>query len=415
MNKKMQLLGVAVMDTMMILLAFSGISNGIEANNNNRIANNNSQIVLFKSSSQNSVLNNSAGFLNQQEIHYLQKFMTYSLMHYGVHSNTLDRLQYKADLNFVNWYIGNFNRIPSSRRGITPQNSSIILPIWENESPQAKGDVQAVANYELNQNTAQNEIDTTYIVNNHLGNLVSNETTVYNNQSANLLVYKYTKDNQSLVYALIAQKGSFTPVDPYIRSNAFTIHWGWGGLISGTSYNIYFKFDNYNNALNFKNFLIGEDTIRASVNIAVTLVAWTLLGTAVGSIFPGPGNIAGAVVGLIGGIINVIQDNTNPTTVTSTINDLFNNQEDYSGKFQVVYTLNAWEDGLVPEFSWWGYINPGSILTQIYKNVGLASNAESDFIQAYNGLTTDYGTNVETYISPASSWSYISGILESWD
>lgn len=64
-------------------------------------------------------------------MHDLQEFMTYNLIHYGVHSSTLDKLQYKADLNFATWYIGNFSQIPSSYRGITPQNSSVILPMWE--------------------------------------------------------------------------------------------------------------------------------------------------------------------------------------------------------------------------------------------------------------------------------------------
>jgi hypothetical protein len=410
MKKKIQLLGVAVMATMMTLLAFSGMAHDTAVNGNNQIVNNDSQIMSIETSGQNVLMNNSVAFLNQQEMHDLQKFMTYNLIHYGVHSNMLDKLQYKADLNFATWYIADFSQIPSSHRGITPQNSSIILPMWENESPHAKGDVQAVANYEVSQYTTQNEINTTYIVNNRLGNIVSNETTVYDNQSANLLVYKYTKDNQSLVYELIAQKGSFTPVDPYIRLNAFTIHWGWGGLISGTSYNIYFKFTNYNNALSFKDFLSSALTIKASVETAMTDIGWIIAGALVGSIAGPAGTVIGALVGVAADLISLYED-TNPTTIASTINGLFTNQEDYNGQFQVVYTLNAWEDGLVPEFSWWGYFNPGSVLTQIYKDVGLVSDAESDFITVYNYLAGMVGTNVQTYFSAPSSWSIVTYLI----
>jgi len=128
-------------------------------------------------------------------------------------------------MNFLAWYIGDFNHIPSSHRGINKQNAGVMLPIWENESPQAHRDIKAVANYEVNQHSPQYRIDTAYIVNNRLGNLVSNRTTVYNNESANLFVHKYTDHNESLVYELIDQKGSFIPVDPYIRLNSFTIHW----------------------------------------------------------------------------------------------------------------------------------------------------------------------------------------------
>jgi hypothetical protein len=355
--------------------------------------------------------------LNTQEMHDLQEFMKYNLIHYGLHSGKLDKLQYKADMNFLTWYIGNFNRIPSAYRGITQQNASVMLPIWENESLQAQSDVQAVANYEVNQHTSQYRINTAYIVNNHLGNLVSNRTTMYNNESANLLVYKYTKDNESLVYELIDQKGSFIPVDPYIRLNAFTIHWGWGGLISGTSYNIYFTFTNYNNALSFKDVLSDISTIQASVDAAVSILASAALGAAIGSVIPGAGTLAGAIVGVVLGVAKVLVDNTNPVNVANTINGLFRNQEDYTHDkyFNITYTYNAWEWGLVPEFSWWGYMNPGSVLTQIYKDVSFGhSDEEEGFMMIYNSLANTYGTNVEMYFGVTQTWATIADIVGGW-
>ena len=65
-------------------------------------------------------------------------------------------------MNFLTWYIGNFNQIPSAYRGITQQNASVMLPIWENESAQAQSDVQAVANYEVNQHASQYHINTAF-------------------------------------------------------------------------------------------------------------------------------------------------------------------------------------------------------------------------------------------------------------
>ncbi|MHB1811217.1 MAG: hypothetical protein ACYCPR_02220 [Thermoplasmataceae archaeon] len=403
MNRKIKLLGVTVMAALMILLAFSGL-----AHNNGTMDKHSEQSLGVP----NMIVrkHNNITTLNTQEMHDLQEFMKYNLIHYGLHSGKLDKLQYKADMNFLTWYIGNFSQIPSAYRGITQQNASVMLPIWENESVQAQSDVQAVANYEVNQHTSQYHINTAYIVYNRLGNLVSNRTTMYNNESANLLVYKYTKNNESLVYELIDQKGSFIPVDPYIRLNAFTIHWGWGGLISGTSYNMYFTFATYSNALTFKNFLSSALTAGESINAAVTILAWTALGAAVGTVVPGPGTLAGAFVGFAQGMISVLIDTVNPTTVASNLNHLFTNQEDYYNdtQFEIVYTLNAWEAGLTPEFSWWGYINPGAILYQIYKTVGFGGNGESDYINLYNYFTGEYGTNIEQPFSGPLNW-YIVG------
>ncbi|MHB8358797.1 MAG: hypothetical protein ACYDCP_04765 [Thermoplasmataceae archaeon] len=181
MERKIKLLDVTVMTALMILLAFSGLAhnNGTMDRHSSGVAN----MIVGK--------HNNITTLNTQEMHDLQEFMKYNLIHYGLHSGKLDKLQYKADMNFLTWYIGNFNQIPSAHRGINQQNASVMLPIWENESARAQSDVQAVANYEVNQHASQYHINTAYIVNNRLGNLVSNRTTMYNNESANLLVYKY--------------------------------------------------------------------------------------------------------------------------------------------------------------------------------------------------------------------------------
>ena len=405
MKRKMNLFGVLLMSFIMILLAFSGLAH------NNGTMDKKSTGQPLGAENMIMEMNNNVTTLNFQEIHDLQKFMTYNLIHYGLHSGKLDKLQYKADLNFVTWYIGNFSQIPSSHRGITPQNSSVILPMWENESPQAQSDVQAVANYEVGQYTSQNNINTSYIVNNHLGNLVSNETTVYNNESANLLIYKYTNDDQSLVYELIDQKGSFTPVDPYIRLNSFTIHWGWGGLISGTSYNMYFTFTNYNSALNFKNFLDSALTVQQTATFSETIIFWVLVGAVTGPV--------GAIVAGIVGALELALGQGTPWSTAQNVNDIFQNQEAYENQFTMVYTLNAWEIGLVPEFSWWGYMyndpSPGqTTLTQAFKSVGFSNTPEGDFVQAYSDLASYYGTNTQGSFYPPSDWSSTAGSLSAF-
>ena len=400
MNQKIKLLGVTVMAALMILLAFSGL-----AHNNGTMDKHSEQPLGVANMIMG--MHNNITTLNTQEMHDLQEFMKYNLIHYGLHSGKLDKLQYKADMNFLTWYIGNFNQIPYAYRGITQQNASVMLPIWENESARAQSDVQAVANYEVNQHASQYHINTAYIVNNRLGNLVSNRTTMYKNESANLLVYKYTKNNESLVYELIDQKGIITPVDPIFSLNAFTIHWGWLGLISGTSYNMYFNFTTYNNALNFKNFLDTASTITAWVEFAMDTILWTAVAVLTGGVV----GLMAVVISAFGFVASTVTSalSVEPWTVNNTINQLFNDQEgyDHDKYFEVVYTLNAWESGLVPEFSWWGWEPQYSgqpVLTQIFKSVGFGSTAEQDYEVIYNYLVKEYGANSETTIQDPSSW-----------
>lgn len=56
------------------------------------------------------------------------------------------------------------------------------------------------------------------------------------------------------------------------------------------------------------------------------------------------------------------------------------------------------------------------IMTHIQsrKDVGLDSNAESNFITVYNALDSKFGTNVEVYFSTPSSWQYIVSVMEGW-
>ena len=112
MNRKIKLLGVTVMATLMVLLAFSGL-----AHNNGTMDKHSEQPLGVANMIMG--MHNNITTLNTQEMHDLQEFMKYNLIHYGLHSGKLDKLQYKADMNFLTWYIGNFSQIPSAYRGIT--------------------------------------------------------------------------------------------------------------------------------------------------------------------------------------------------------------------------------------------------------------------------------------------------------
>ena len=187
MNKKTKILGAIIVTSAMLLLAFTGILTHIQSKNDANEPQMEANFVdIAKYRHQNSAI-----MLNRSEMNDLYHFVLYNYHHYGISSNVLNELQFKADSNFINWYLGNYSQIPSNYRGITTQNSSVILPMWENESSNAMEEVQAVANYEVSQFTIKNQINTTYVVSNHLGHLVSNKTTEYHNQSANFLTYRY--------------------------------------------------------------------------------------------------------------------------------------------------------------------------------------------------------------------------------
>ena len=420
MNEKIKILGAIIVTSVMLLLAFTGIITHIQSRKDVNEPQAEANFVdIAKYQHQNNGI-----MLNRSEINDLYHFVLYNYLHYGISSNELSELQFKADSNFINWYLGNYSQIPSNYRGITTQNASVILPMWENESSNAMEDVQAVANYEVSQFTIQNQINTSYVVNNHLGHLVSNKTTVYDNQSANLLTYRYTNGKKSLVYGLIDQNGTIKPVDPYIRLNAFTIHWGWGGLISGKSYNIYFTFTNLKNAYNFKQFLVSSLTVKSWVQALFVIVGEAAAATALGTVIGVEiGKLKGAIVGaIVGGIASIafsiydiLSGAGDPGTMAANINAIFLSQELHFGtgsdfQFELVDTLNAWNWGLTPEFSWWGYEYPtGSspVLTQVFRSIGVKSSAEGNFESMYNSLVNhyNYGVNQEHAFDGPGSWA----------
>lgn len=176
--------------------------------------------------------------------------------------NKLDALEYASNVNFINWYNHNYRMLPQEERNLTEKNLSSIIDIYESMDPVGNKLASMVTQYELNSATSSNPVNTSRIVQNREGKLVSNASTTYDGNPAYLLTYRYTSGNVTVTYALIKHGSIFTPVDPYVRLNAFTISKGWWIFsISATSYNIYFDFYNYVNAVNFKNFITSELTV----------------------------------------------------------------------------------------------------------------------------------------------------------
>ena len=411
MKKRLKFLGVTFMALLMILLAFSGVAHNATSHNNGRAVDNLSGIMPFNSANQNVAINGRIAFLNEQEIHDLQKFMIYNLVHYGTHHRILDQLKYKADLNFISWYTHNYELIPPSSRGIGQQNASVILSLWEKGSPEAKTDLQAVADYKLKQISQDNQIDVLQVEKNRLGVLISNQTIVHKSQTIYKLTYRYSENNQTLIYALISNNGEYTPIDPYFWLNDFTVHWGWGGLISGTSYNIYMNFTNLYNANAYKNFIVNALTLDALITDLISGVVWGALGGIIG--------IEGyTFAALLAGIVsNVVSDVTGVVSLlelAKNVNTLFSNEWDSTHSFYVAFTLNNWEWGLVPEFSVWGLNYPEKSLFPVFKQVEpiTGGDAAQNFITLFNQVKDVYGTNTEHYLPDPPQWADVALYFE---
>ncbi len=408
MKKRLKFLGVTFMALLMILLAFSGVAHNATSHNNGRAVDNLSGIMPFNSANQNVAINGRIAFLNEQEIHDLQKFMIYNLVHYGTHHRILDQLKYKADLNFISWYTHNYELIPPSSRGIVQQNASVILSLWEKGNPEAKTDLQAVADYKLQQISQGNQIDVLQVEKNRLGVLISNQTIVRNNQTIYKLTYRYSENNQTLIYALISNNGEYTPIDPYFWLNDFTVHWGWGGLISGTSYNIYMNFTNFYHAETYKNFLINALTIDTLIDDLLSAVVWIGIGGIVGLEATSTAiKVVSLLLGLVDNLGTDVTGAIGIIDLAHNVNTLFNNEWDSTHGFYLVYTLNNWEWGLVPQFSVWGLNYPEKSLFQVFGQTQpiTGSDAAQNFITLFNNVKDVYGINSENYLANPPQWA----------
>ena len=93
------------MATLMVLLAFSSVI-GEQQNSSNV-----SGTQTLNNVSVGKAIKTQA--LTIQELQALQEFEVYNILNYGIHSNNLSKLEYKANLNFISWYWTNYTHIPS--------------------------------------------------------------------------------------------------------------------------------------------------------------------------------------------------------------------------------------------------------------------------------------------------------------
>ena len=345
-----------------------------------------------------------SGFSSNQ---WENRALSYAFNHWGKSAvnNKLDALEYASNINFINWYHLNYYTMPSGHRNLTKSNLSLIINTYELNDPLGNHLASLVTQFEMNTQIGNDPVNTAQIVANNEGKLVSNSSMTYKGEQAYLLIYKYQGQNFTVTYELIKHGNQLTPVDPTIRLNEFTIYKGWWIFtISAKSYNIYTDFYNYNNALQFENFISTGLTITAIVQDILTLVVYAVIGYLVG-----PTLSAGqtAIAGVASGLISDLLGTTNPMDIAGNVNTLFKNEEGELGYFRLVFTLNQWSWGIVPEFAVWGRINPGNSLFEVFRNVQPLTGGDivNAYIDTWYAMESAIGINDKVYLpNPSGGW-----------
>ncbi len=339
------------------------------------------------------------------------KFISYAYNRWGKNSsnNKTDSLKYSFNIDFINWYYKNYNNIPQEHRRLYKGNMKYLIKYYEATNQTGKKLLNELSNlnFKAENNKNNNYINTSTVIKKREGNLISNTPLKYKNGSARLLTYSYKTKNYTIIYELIKHGNKFTVVDPTVRVDAFKIHhtinlYLYKIKIPGTSYNTYFDFNNYSNALLFKQFVTQKLIISSIVQDLMALILFAIPGT------------SGVIVGIIGSLVNDLEGTTSPLSIAHNINTLFKNEEGYSHDFRLVFTLNEWEYSLLPEFAVWGRINPGNSLFEVFKTFEeLNANAAKNYLTAFTSLENKIGYNNKVYISgptTISAWDkYIPG------
>lgn len=264
----------------------------------------------------------------------------------------------------------------------------------------------------MNASSKTHQVNTTAIVNNREGKLLSNTTMMLNNSPAFLLRYIYKGNNFTTTYNVIEQNGKFQVQDPVVWLSKFTVHKSyWIITVSGTSYNIYLNFSSDSDAASFVNFVGFYLTLTAVVQDIFTVVAYSITGTWIGDAIKAAFSSAtkafvlGAIAGVGSGIISDLTGTTSPLDVYNNLNGLFKVEESSWHSFQIAFTLNMWEYGLVPQFSVWGW-EPGHVLYQAFNSIEpLTSVAAGPYQTLWNDFDYAVGTNNHIYISdPSNGW-----------
>ena len=313
--------------------------------------------------------------------------------------------RYELNSAFLNWYASNVWMLPSTNRSLTQQNITSIFKDFVLSDGNAADLVQSVVNNEPTPNIESSTINITEVVNNLKGIAIQNSTIYSNGTIEYLLTYRYTQNQTSLTYMVIKSNGVVTPVDPYVMETAQDIYapFLWWSILWEVKLANFLRFDNYQNALNFKNFAVSSLTGTAIYDDIMTGLFYSVVGGVVGMY----NIIWGLIAGLLGTAVGDIAGSTNPTTVAGNVNTLFNNQEATYGYFEVAYELDYYPYLVTQAYSVYGPIIGGSInLFSTVNPLDIFGTTElNDYIEAFDDFQNSYGLNNWVYLSPPSSWT----------
>ena len=334
--------------------------------------------------------------------------LLYAYNKWGDKTGKLAQLEYRSNVNFIKWYHNMYSKLPQYYRNLTASNLSSILTIYKHSDRTGYKLSNEITEYEVSKQMAEHKVNISKVVEYKEGKAVSHRTTIRNNKTAIVTTYIYHSKNETVTYALMKQGNKTIALDPYVSLGVFKISKGyWIFKIYATSYNIYYNFYNYNDAKQFEQYITGTMTITAIVDDVFTAIVYAMLGYGAAV----AGSAAWALIIGVGGTLACdLLGTTTPTAIANNFKTLFENEWDYSKDFRLVFTLNLWEDGLVPQFAVWGRINPGNSLFEAFDSVQPLTGGQeiTNYLQAFDSIESKIGTNNKQYIANPTCWSSFS-------
>ena len=331
--------------------------------------------------------------------------LLYAYNKWGDKTGKLAQLEYRSNVNFIKWYQNMYSKLPQYYRNLTASNLSSILTIYKHSDRTGYKLSNEITEYEVSKQMAEHKVNISKIVEYREGKAVSHRTTIRNNKTAIVTTYIYYSKNETVTYALMKQGNKTIALDPYVSLGVFKISKGWWIFkIYATSYNIYYNFYNYNDAKQFEQYITGTMTITAIVDDVFTALVYAALifvGGEVSAFWSLVGGVIGTVVG------DMLGAATSPTAIANNFKTLFENEWDYSKDFRLVFTLNLWEDGLVPQFAVWGRINPGNSLFEAFDSVQPLTGGQeiTNYLKVFESIESKIGTDNNQYIANPDCWS----------
>jgi ribosomal protein L18E len=334
--------------------------------------------------------------------------LLYAYNKWGNKTGKLAQLEYRSNVNFIKWYHKMYSKLPQNNRNLTASNLSSILTIYEHSDRTGYKLSNEITEYEASRQMDEHKVNISKIVEYREGKAISHRTTIRNNKTAIVTTYIYHSKNETVKCAIMKQGNKTIALDPYVSLGVFKISKGWWIFkIYATSYNIYYNFYNYNGANQFEHYITETMTITAIVDDIFTAIVYAMLdyGAAVA------GSAAWALIIGVGGTLACdLLGTTTPTAITNNFKTLFENEWDYSKDFRLVFTLNVWEGGLVPQFAVWGSINPGNSLFEAFDSIQPLTGGQeiTNYLQAFESIESKIGTNNQQYIANPTCWSSFS-------